>query len=212
MPNLTDEIGRLLAHVQTADSRVILGIAGRPGAGKSTVAQNVLAAATHAGVPAVIVGMDGWHLAHSTLTRLGLEHVKGAPHTFDADGFVHALRRVRGQRGQDAPIWLPEFQREIEDAIAGAVDVSPQHRLVVVEGNYLLLRTQPWDEVRGLLDVVWFLDGDDAVRRERLIARHEQFGRSHDEAQRHADGSDQANAQLVAAHSDLTNAVVLQTY
>jgi pantothenate kinase len=186
----------------------LLGIAGAPGAGKSTLADRVVAA-----VPgAVLVGMDGFHLAHATLEALGRVERKGAPDTFDAAGYVALLRRIRGL-GASTPdaetVWAPRFHREIEDAVAGAVAVTAGASLVVTEGNYLLLAEPPWDRVAGLLDECWYLDVDDDVRRTRLQARHERFGRTPEQARERTWGSDERNAVVVAASRDRATAVVV---
>lgn len=189
--------GVLDAVAARGGRRFLLGIAGAPGAGKSTVAEQVAQRARREGIEAAVVAMDGWHLAHSTLLRLGLVDVKGAPHTFDAAGFLVALRRLRDPGG--ATVWLPQFRREIEDAVAGAIEVRTEHTLVVVEGNYLLLDAAPWGEAAALLDARWLLTPDDELRRRRLIARDVHHGRSAQEARTHALGSDEANAELVRA-------------
>jgi pantothenate kinase len=191
------------------DVRTVIGITGPPGAGKSTLSA-ALVDAVEAECPGrcVLVGMDGWHLAHDVVTRAGTVGRKGAPDTFDGAGYVDALRRVRAQTSDDATVWLPEFRRAIEDAVAGAVGVRPEHRLVLTEGNYLLLDTAPWNAVRGLLDLCWYVDVPDAVRLARLASRHERFGRSLDEAEHRARVVDQANADLVDAVAGRADAVV----
>lgn len=190
----------------------MLGLAGAPAAGKST-----LAAELASGYGAVVVGLDGWHLANSALDELdrldgldgsdgvGRRARKGAPDTFDAAGYVAFLDRVRDRT---TTVWAPEFRREIEEPVAGAIAVDPDVDLVITEGNYLLLDAPPWDRVRPLLDEVWFLAPDEGVRRERLVARHRRFGRSDDEAAERADGSDAANARLVASTADRADLVL----
>jgi pantothenate kinase len=174
----------------------LLGITGAPGAGKSTLADLVVAE-----VPdAVLVGMDGFHLAHTTLTAMGLVDRKGAPDTFDAAGYVALLRRIHGlHQWAGETVWAPRFHREIEDAVAGAVPVTAEAPLVVTEGNYLLLAEEPWNRVRDLLDECWYVDVPDELRRARLQARHERYGRSPEEAAGRTLGSDERNAQLVTA-------------
>lgn len=171
--------------------RYVLGITGFPGAGKSTLAEQVVAA-----VPAaVLVPMDGFHLAQAVLDASGLADRKGAPETFDRDGYVTLLSRVRAQPTRDAPVYAPTFRRDIEEPIAGAIPVPADCPLVVTEGNYLL----HWPEVRPLLDEVWWVDVDVQVRLERLVRRHVAFGKTPDAALAWASGSDEANARLIAA-------------
>ncbi|RYU15794.1 nucleoside/nucleotide kinase family protein [Nocardioides iriomotensis] len=201
--------GEALAAARDLAARpglALLGIAGQPGAGKSTLAERVVAA-----VPgAVLVGMDGFHLAHATLTALGRVDRKGAPDTFDALGYVALLRRIRGLDGLDHPevVWAPHFDRGIEDAIAGAVAVAADVPLVVTEGNYLLVDEPPWRDVVGLLDACWYVDLDEDVRRTRLQARHERYGRTREEARARTWGSDERNAALVSASRSRATAVI----
>ncbi|ACZ22828.1 panthothenate kinase [Sanguibacter keddieii DSM 10542] len=176
--------------------RYLLGIAGAPGAGKSTLAERLVDALRAAGVPAVLVPMDGFHLAQRELDRLDRADRKGAPDTFDVGGYVALLARLRD--ATDA-VYAPEFRREIEEPVAGAVRVGPEVEVVVTEGNYLLLDDGPWSAVRDLLDQSWFLEVPDALRRERLVARHERYGRSPHDAREWALGPDERNAVLVAA-------------
>lgn len=181
--------------------RQLLGICGAPGAGKSTLSARLVDAL---GSRAVLVAMDGFHLAQRELERLGRAERKGAPDTFDGSGFVDLLARLR--RHGPETVYAPEFRREIEEPVACAVPVAPTVPLVVTEGNYLLLPDPPWCRIRGLLDEIWFLAPPEAMRRDRLIARHRRYGRSHAQAVDRALGSDQANAELVAptrARADL---------
>jgi len=106
------------------------------------------------------------------------------------------------------PLWAPEYRRSVEESIGGAIEVPPTTTLLVTEGNYLLLDAAPWDRIRGLLDEAWFLRPDEALRRDRLIARHVAVGRTYDEAVARADGSDAANATLIAATAPRADRVV----
>jgi len=142
--------------------------------------------------------MDGFHLANAELERLGRRARKGAPDTFDAAGYVALLRRLLVQ-GDDEIVYAPEFRREIEEPIANAIPVFGRTQLVVTEGNYLLLDEGPWAGVRGLLDEVWYVDVDDALRVDRLTRRHVQFGRSAEDAAAWVAGSDEPNARLIEA-------------
>jgi len=141
--------------------------------------------------------MDGFHLANVTLVAWGRRDRKGAWDTFDADGFVHLLRRLRDQT--EEYVHAPDFYREIEESIGSARPVHRDVPLVVTEGNYLLSREGAWPQVAGLLDETWYLDVDPATRRERLVHRHERHGKTHAEAEAWTDGSDEANASLIAA-------------
>ena len=175
--------------------RHLVGLVGAPGAGKSTLAQ-----ALHHAFAEVsqVVPMDGYHLANVELARLGRAGRKGAPDTFDSAGYVALLRRLRDQR-EDEIVYAPEFRREIEEPIAGAIAVLPQTRLVITEGNYLLLGDGPWAHVAGLLDEAWYVDVDDSLRNERLVERHVQFGREPAAALAWVAGTDEPNARLIAA-------------
>lgn len=174
-------------------ARYLLGLAGAPGVGKSTVAAALVAELTPA---AVLVPLDGFHLAEAELYRLGRHPRKGAPDTFDAAGYVALLRRLR--QPEPETVYAPRFDRRREEPIAGAILVPPDLPLVLTEGNYLLLDSGPWAAVRELLDQVWFLERDESQRLDRLAARHVAYGRSPADAVARARGTDQLNAELVA--------------
>ncbi|MFT4436799.1 nucleoside/nucleotide kinase family protein [Caballeronia sp. 15715] len=187
---------RFLVRLQqlVADGkRRILGLVGAPGAGKSTLAEAILEALPGR---AVVVPMDGFHLANIELERLGRASRKGAEDTFDSAGYVALLARLRAQR-HDEMIYAPMFRREIEEPIAGAIPVMPDVPLVITEGNYLLLQQGEWKAVRPLLDEAWFVDVDQELRVQRLIARHVQFGRDEDAAREWVQRSDEVNAALI---------------
>jgi pantothenate kinase len=196
-PSLDDLTGRAAA-LATPGARRILGIAGPPGAGKSTLAGALCSAL---GERAVLVPMDGFHRSNEELVERGLRDRKGAPETFDGEGFVALLRRLR----RSEPCLAPAFDRDLERVLADAIPVPASVPLVIVEGNYLLLDERPWSAVRGLLDVAWYLAGDGS-RVERLIARHVSHGRSPDAARAWVLRSDEANARRIepsAARADL---------
>lgn len=200
--DLTDRARRLIV----AGERRVLGICGAPGAGKSTLAAALVEAL---GDDAVLAPMDGFHLANAELDRLGVRRRKGAPFTFDGAGYVAALRRVsRTADRAGMPVYWPRFDRSIGEPIAGAIAIDPDVALVVTEGNYLLLRDEPWALVRPHLDEAWFVELDEQVRRQRLIDRHIHFGRTPRDAQRHCDESDELNARLVATTRAAADLVV----
>jgi len=187
-------------------TRRILGIAGAPGAGKTTYAAGEVARSERSGVPAAYVPMDGFHLADVGLTALGLLDRKGAPDTFDAWGYAALLRRLRER--PEHVVWAPEFQRNVEQPLAAAIGVGPEPDLVVTEGNYLLLDRPEWRAVRDELDEVWFLDCSEEVRRPRLVARHVDFGKSLAEAEAWVKRVDDANAALVAASRERADRLI----
>ena len=181
--------------------RRILGLTGAPGSGKSTLAAAIVEALAPA---AILVPMDGFHLANQELERLRRRDRKGAVDTFDAAGYVALLRRLRDPR--DELVYAPEFRREIEEPIACAVPVPRDIPLIVTEGNYLLVDSTPWRAVAELLDEAWYLEPPEPVRIERLVARHMAYGKEPAAAHAWSHGSDQRNAEIVAAnrhHADL---------
>lgn len=187
----------------SGDGRALLGITGAPGAGKSTLARAIV---DEIGDTARVVGMDGFHLSRSRLGELGRLDRMGAIDTFDGAGFVALLQRLRDPG--DATVYAPEFRREVEESTAGALPIEADVRLVVAEGNYLLALDPPWGEVRSLLDEVWYCEPDEALRVANLIARHQTYGKSEDDARRWALGPDQRNAELILTTRSRADIVV----
>lgn len=190
-----DTVQRVAALLATG-SRKVVGIVAPPGAGKSTLAQALVA---HFAPHSQYLPMDGFHLAQAQLERLGRAQRKGAPDTFDSAGFVALLQRIRQQRIGDPAIYAPDFRRAIEEPIAGAIALEAQVPLVITEGNYLLLEDDGWGGARALLDEVWYLDVDAEVRQARLLARHMQFGRSREQALAWMAQTDEPNARRIEA-------------
>lgn len=201
-PHLTALVDRARALASTGQRR-LLGLTGPPGAGKSTLAQTI---ADALGEVAVVVPMDGFHLAEAELARLGRRERKGAVDTFDAGGFLALLRRLAA--ADEPVVYAPAFHRELEEPVAGSIPVRQAVPLVVVEGNYLLHGDGPWVQVRGLLAECWYVDLDDRIRQERLVSRHMAFGRDDAAARGHALGSDQRNADLIATARDRADVLV----
>ena len=170
---------------------------GSPGSGKTTLAKKLAHRLTSAGVPAVRVPMDGFHLSDEVLRASRLLDVKGAPQTFDAHGYLALLLRLRSETVHT--VYAPGFERTLEQPIAAAIAVPAATRVVVTEGNYLLDADDPWPSVRAALDETWFVDLDDGRRRARLVERHVAFGKSRDAAQQWVDRVDEPNAVRVDA-------------
>jgi pantothenate kinase len=177
--------------------RVLVAIAGSPGSGKTTLARRVVAAIDAVREPgfAAYLPMDGFHLANATLDALGRHDRKGAIDTFDAHGFVALLRRVANETGHT--MYAPAFERTVDEPVAGAIAIPPSARIVVVEGNYLLVDDEPWRGIRGLVAEAWFVETPEDVRFARLVDRHVRHGRSPADAAAWATTVDGANSRLI---------------
>lgn len=154
----------------------------------------------------MVAPLDGFHLSNETLDLLGLCSVKGAPQTFDARAFVEFLRQLRDEHA--ATVLWPDFDRTAEETVADAIPIGPETKLVITEGNYLLLNRPWWREVSQLLDEVWYIDAPRDVLRRRLIERQIAGGRREEDAVRHVDESDLPNAELVARTRALADRVI----
>ena len=196
-------VARARALVPAGGGRAILGIAGAPAAGKTTLAEELTAAL---GDGVAHVPMDGFHLADVELERLGNRDRKGAPDTFDALGFAALLRRLR--EDTDDIVYAPGFERVIEQPIAGAIPVHRSARLIITEGNYLLLSSGGWERIRPLVDEVWYTDLDQQSRLRRLVDRHIRFGKPEPAAVAWATGTDERNAALIAATRERADLLV----
>ncbi|MET4583906.1 pantothenate kinase [Conyzicola nivalis] len=210
-----EETAALIAALPNP-GRIVVGIVGAPGAGKSTIAERLVALLPGA----ALLPMDGFHLPQSRLVELGRRDRMGAPDTFDVDAFAAVLAALRPSGATAAAdaaaaaaaaaalngnsgvtVVAPGFDREIEEPVPAAVVITPEFPIVVVEGNYLLLGDGGWERVAPLLDATFFVSVDRDIRLARLIARHERFGKSPADARAWALGPDERNAVLVEASS-----------
>jgi len=169
-PEDTDKLGSAILERAQESNRFIVAIAGPPAAGKSTLAQTLYERLSEQGGRVAVVGMDGFHFDNAVLQEKGLLARKGAPETFDFDGFRVALERIRAA---DRDVAIPVFDRSMELARAGAAIVRKDTRVILVEGNYLLLDEEPWATLDGLFDFSIYLDVPDDQIRERLLSRWE---------------------------------------
>jgi pantothenate kinase len=182
--------------------RALVGIAGPPGAGKSTLAAALVESVDAA---AICVPMDGFHLSNVELERLGLADRKGAPETFDAAGFVHLLRRISA--GEDL-VYAPAYSRVLHESVGGVIPVPADIELVVVEGNYLLLPSPPWLGVRSVLHLVLYVDAPADVRVPGLLRRQHSRGLDERQAQDWVERSDEVNARLIATSASYADVVL----
>jgi pantothenate kinase len=191
--SLEEALERAIYLTQNRDTRTIIGIVGKPGAGKSSLSSYLLRKLPKE--TSVLVPMDGYHLSNTQLALLGRSHRKGAPDTFDSHGYADLLQKIKRIHTQD--IYFPIFHREIEESIAAEGVINPHTSLVLTEGNYLLLSQDGWSRVGPSLTECWFVDVDNDRRMARLVARHIKFGKSAEEAHAWAHGTDQRNAELI---------------
>jgi pantothenate kinase len=186
-------LARIQEHLEKASERVLIGIIGKPGAGKSTLSKFLMGKLPKDLV--TVVPMDGYHLSNKVLKDLKRSDRKGAPDTFDVAGFVSLVKRIRSEQTQN--IYYPIFDRAIEESIAAQGVVTSATKVVIIEGNYLLHDEGGWEVLNDLLDESWMVDVDDDKRISRLISRHIAYGKDPEAAKAWAKGTDEVNAKLI---------------
>ncbi len=187
-------------------ARFITAICGPPGAGKSTLAAAVANELAKEGQSAVVVPMDGFHLDDEILVDRGLRAKKGAPETFDAAGFSATMQRI-GDRFED--VYIPVFDRSLELSRAAARLVASSDRLILVEGNYLLLDQPPWSGLKPLFDFTILLKVDAQELERRSIARWLHHGYRSSEAGEKTQNNDMTNARTVIKNSTRPDIVLV---
>jgi len=186
--------------------RALLGITGVPGSGKSTLAHDLAERLRADGITVALVPMDGFHFPQAELVERGLRDVMGRIDTFDAESYLALLRSLRDDA--DGTVAAPDFDRTVEEPVPDAIHVGPDVELVITEGNYLLDDESPWPDIRAALDEVWFVEADDTIRLQRLLARHIEFGKTEDAARRWMERVDEPNARRILARPDAADLVV----
>ena len=186
-------LARIQNHLENSTERVLIGIIGKPGAGKSTLSKFLMAKLPKEFV--TVVPMDGYHLSNKVLMDLKRADRKGAPDTFDVAGFISLVKRIRSEQTQN--IYYPIFDRAIEESIAAQGVVTSATKVVIIEGNYLLHNDGGWEVCNDLLDESWMVDVDDDKRISRLISRHIAYGKEPEAAKAWAKGTDEVNAKLI---------------
>ncbi|MDK1377814.1 MULTISPECIES: nucleoside triphosphate hydrolase [unclassified Sinorhizobium] len=189
---LRDEILKRAAGA----ARFMVAIAGPPGAGKSTLSEALAKALVEAGEKAAVLPMDGFHMDNAVLEEKGLLARKGAPETFDFRSFLSTVVAVRANDGE---VLVPIFDRSRELAIASARVVAPETRIILVEGNYLMLDEAPWNRLDGAFDFSIFIDPGLEVIERRLLKRWFDHGYDDETAKTKAFGNDIPNARRVLA-------------
>lgn len=189
-----------LAGMASGKSRVIVALAGAPGSGKSTMAERLVNGVNTARPGyAALLPMDGYHYDDILLNQLGKRARKGSPDTFDVGGLRHMLMRLRAR--DEAEVAVPVFDREIEIARAGARMIPQSVGLVVVEGNYVLLRDTPWDGLLSQFDLTVMIDCPEPTLRDRLTARWVHYKLTPDEIRAKLEENDLPNGRRVVADS-----------
>jgi Panthothenate kinase len=193
LSSIDEALSRIKDLALKHSGRFIIGIVGKPGAGKSTLTSHLIENLPKDSVS--LVPMDGYHLSNLQLKNLGLSDRKGAFNTFDSNGYVSLLKRINTETDQD--IYYPVFHREIEESYAADGVVLANTKIVLTEGNYLLFDKAGWEKVAAELTEIWYININDDVRIDRLVKRHEFYGKDKESALNWATGTDEINAKII---------------
>ena len=204
LSSIDEALSRIKDLALKHSGRFIIGIVGKPGAGKSTLTSHLIENLPKDSVS--LVPMDGYHLSNLQLKNLGLSDRKGAFNTFDSNGYVSLLKRINTETDQD--IYYPVFHREIEESYAADGVVLANTKIVLTEGNYLLFDKAGWEKVAAELTEIWYININDNLRIERLVKRHEFYGKDKESAFNWATGSDEINAKIVESTASKADVII----
>jgi len=186
---------RVISLSNSSTKRIIIGLVGMPGAGKSTLSTYLMKKLPKE--TTALVPMDGFHMSNAQLSQLGRSERKGAPDTFNSNAYADLIELINSVPKEE--VRFPIFHRELDESIEDEGVIYPDTKIVLTEGNYLLLDEDAWPRTQKLLNESWFVDVNNNRRMARLVARHIKYGKSPEAAHAWAHGTDQRNAELIEA-------------